>query len=141
MLLLVNNGNNGVNYNDGAVLDGKIIFETESAFERRTKYKKYRAYFPEPSAWEFPSSMDNMIRQWHSIAGVWRLMRLKETKTHNRYDRVGLFRPDVFYTQPISIMGGDNNNATGNEHAVIPSMMYNCTKWCGYNDRMFYGKY
>ena len=141
LLLLVNNGNNGVNYNDGAVLDGKIIFETESAFERRTKYKKYRAYFPEPSAWEFPSSMDNMIRQWHSIAGVWRLMRLKETKTHNRYDRVGLFRPDVFYTQPISIMGGDNNNATGNEHAVIPSMMYNCTKWCGYNDRMFYGKY
>jgi hypothetical protein len=139
-LFLLVNGNNGGNKDDGAILDGKIKFETESDFARQRNYKKYRNYFPKSSAWEFPSSMDNMIRQWHSIAGVWRLMRIKETQIHKRYDRVGLFRPDVFYTHPISIMG-DNNNATENEHAVIPSMMYYCTRWCGYNDRMFYGKY
>ena len=34
------------------------------------------------------------------------------------------------YTHPIDIFDGD---------AVIPSMMYICMVWCGYNDRLFYG--
>ena len=149
LFLLVTNGNynssssstdNHINDQQQAILDGKIIFETEDDFERQRDYKKYRDFFPNPSAWEYPTSMDNMIRQWHSIAGVWKLMRIKETQNHHRYDRVGLFRPDVLYNHPINIMGADDENGKY-EQAVIPSMMYTCTLWCGYNDRMFYGKY
>ena len=125
---------------DGVVDNTRIVFETESDFANKVKYKKYRNYFPEPSAWEYPTSMDNMIRQWHSIESVWTLLRLKETENHNRYDRVGLFRPDVVYTHPITIINNNSSNTTHKEErAVIPSMMYKCTKWCGYNDRMFYG--
>ena len=74
-----------------------------------------------------------MIRQWHSIQQVWSKMAAYEDSLYKRYKRVGLFRPDVYYTHPIQI----DDNA---EVAVIPSMMYKPTLWGGYNDRMFYGK-
>ena len=38
-----------------------------------------------------------------------------ETNRQIKFDRVGFFRPDVFYTHPVPI--GDND-----ELAVIPSM-------------------
>lgn len=107
-----------------------IMFETESDFQRQRNVSYYRTLFPRPSYWDYPASMDNMIRQWHSLHQVWGLMESHEESVQKKYSRVGLFRPDVLYTHPINI---------GSEDAVIPSMMYEPTQWGGYNDRMFYG--
>lgn len=95
------------------------------------------------------TSIDNMIKQWHSIDKVWKLMvsrgsirfnedikhmneRLGSDKNVNVekdfYERVGLFRSDVVYTHPIVISHGA---------AVIP----NFGQFKGENDRMFYGLY
>jgi hypothetical protein len=93
------------------------------------------------------TSTDNMIKQWHSIQGVWDLMEScspAPTVTNGTngpvttpyYKRIGLFRLDVFYPEPISI-------ADSQEVAVVPRFM-----WPGYrpgyflyNDRMFFGSY
>jgi len=64
-----------------------------------------------------------MVKQWHSIERVWNLM----LQADRNYTQVGLFRSDVFYTNPINIFDGD---------AVIPQMAS-----CPVNDRMFYGKF
>lgn len=111
----------------------KIMFETEEDFQRQRDVEHFRKFFPKPSAWSYPASMDNMIRQWHSVEKVWSLMETYEDTMHKRYDRIGLFRSDVFYTHPIPI-----NNSS--EVAVIPEMMYKVTMWGGFNDRMFYGQ-
>lgn len=84
-------------------------------------------------------SHDNMIKQWHSIQGVWDLMKQHEVEIWKQFGRtvnvpdhyykqIGLFRSDVYYTTPIHIF--DSNAATAN-FALHQ----------GYNDRFFYGTY
>ena len=73
--------------------------------------------------------MDNMVKQWHSIEQVWNLMEEAENKLNIHYERVGLFRSDVLYANPIDIMDG-------NDDAVTP--MFASSRA---NDRMFYGSY
>jgi hypothetical protein len=109
----------------------ELYLDTEDDFQRRRNVSYFRQFFPRPSFWEFPASMDNMIRQWHSIEGGWNLLQEYERKIMNRYSRVGFFRLDVRYTHPIAI----NNE----EAAVIPAMMYAQQIPRGVNDRMFYG--
>jgi len=109
----------------------KLRLDTEDEFQRRRNLTYFRQFFPKPSAWEYPVSMDNMIRQWHSIEGGWKLLEKYEKKTASRYDRVGFFRLDVKYTHPIPI--------NTEETAVIPAMMYPQEIPRGINDRLFYG--
>ena len=109
----------------------ELLLETEDDFQRQRNVTYFRQFFPRPSAWEYPTSMDNMIRQWHSIESCWKLMESYEKKTWRRFDRVGFFRLDVKYTHPINILT--------NETAVIPPMMYEQIKSTGINDRLFYG--
>lgn len=112
-------GDGSININDVYLLLGKhkeginghLVMDTDGQFKQQYDLKHYRKLIPTPSAWK-PDSMDNMIRQWHSIERV--------------------FRPDVLYTHSISITDPI-------EKAVIPKMMYKQTKWGGINDRMFYG--
>ena len=108
------------------------VLETEEEFQKERNITQFRRLFPRPSAWEYPISMDNMVRQWHSIEKVWLLMNAVEQKEKQKYDRVGLFRLDAKYTHPINIMT--------TEVAVIPAMMYESrNKVSGINDSMFYG--
>lgn len=113
----------------------KVMIETKEDFQMQVNASFYHQFFPTPSAWEFPRSMDNMIMQWHSIAKVWELMVAHEKRVRKRFDRVGYFRLDVIYTHPIPFSDGGEQ-----EQAVIPSMMYEPTVWGGLNDRMFYGR-
>lgn len=69
-------------------------------------------------------SHDNMIKQWHSIDGVWNAM----LDTRVNYQQVGLFRSDVYYTKPIDIFDAQ---------AAFPNFAHHG----GYNDRFFYGRY
>jgi hypothetical protein len=84
----------------------------------------YRSVFPYEEPWIYPTSMDNLIKQWHSINQVWRLM--EDSKVD--YQRVGLFRLDVLYVHEISISERE-------DVAVVPDFR----KSGGMNDRMFYG--
>lgn len=113
-----------------------IQFESEEDFQNKRGVGYYRNLFPKPSSWEFPTSIDNMIRQWHSLERVWAKMEVAEENIEKRYNNVALFRLDVLFTHPISIDVCRN--------AVIPRLMYKPTprdsSWGGYNDRFFYGK-
>lgn len=115
----------------------QIMLETEEDFKRQRDVEYYRTVFPRPSRWIYPSSIDNMIRQWHSIEKVWSKMEAHEEKRQERFDLVGLFRLDVLYTHPIFL--GDASGV-----AIIPLLMYKPSRtkhsWGGYNDRSFYGK-
>eukprot|EP00578_Thalassiosira_sp_NH16_P025891 CAMPEP_0181089152 /NCGR_PEP_ID=MMETSP1071-20121207/7153_1 /TAXON_ID=35127 /ORGANISM="Thalassiosira sp., Strain NH16" /LENGTH=668 /DNA_ID=CAMNT_0023171087 /DNA_START=115 /DNA_END=2121 /DNA_ORIENTATION=+ len=117
--------------NNETKLDTYLAMDTEELFQNTHNLEYYRKLIPTPSAWK-EDSMDNMVRQWHSIQQAWKLMRDEEGKKGWKYSRVGLFRPDVLYTHPISI-------ANPIEKAVVPKMMYTNTMWGGTNDRMFYG--
>ena len=110
--------------------EDNIKIETEASFHNEHDVDMYRSYFLRPSSWKYPTTIDNLIRQWHSIASVWKLMVEHEQKYQFSYDRVGLLRPDVRYEHPVNITRGQ---------AIIPTMMYKCPNWCGYNDRLFYG--
>lgn len=110
-----------------------ILFETEEEFQLQRNISYYRSFFPKPSTWDYPASMDNMIRQWHSIEQVWTLMETFEAQKNQRYDMVALLRSDVLFTHPIML-----NKSLG--RATIPQLMYHPNLWGGYNDRMFYGR-
>merc|ERR1719464_2281026 len=81
-----------------------------------------------------------MIKQWHSIQGVWDLMRDHErlinfygkqenmNETSAYYDQIGYFRSDTYFPNPINIYEHD---------AGVPDFGH----WLnGINDRLFYGK-
>eukprot|EP00584_Thalassiosira_punctigera_P013271 CAMPEP_0172566218 /NCGR_PEP_ID=MMETSP1067-20121228/111018_1 /TAXON_ID=265564 ORGANISM="Thalassiosira punctigera, Strain Tpunct2005C2" /NCGR_SAMPLE_ID=MMETSP1067 /ASSEMBLY_ACC=CAM_ASM_000444 /LENGTH=242 /DNA_ID=CAMNT_0013357277 /DNA_START=520 /DNA_END=1248 /DNA_ORIENTATION=+ len=112
----------------------KIMLESEEEFQIRRNVHHYRSLFPRPSSWDYTASMDNLVRQWHSIEQVWAMMETFEEDNHQRYDIVGLLRSDVLFTHRISI-----NESLGG--GVIPQSMYKTYhSWGGYNDRMFFGK-
>ena len=95
-------------------------------------------YFPWKSNWK-NLSMDNMIKQWHSINASFSLMESHARSHAITYERVAMLRNDVLYVTPIDIYLLDNLNATvdiDNNHFVMPP-------FCQYpiNDRMIYGPY
>ena len=102
-------------------LTESVVMDTDDAFHASHDVKYYRAYFPKNRGWQFPESMDNMVKQWHSIARVWELMESNELTLGVTYSRVGLFRLDVQFKNNIYMNDGD---------AVEPK---------GMNDRLFYG--
>ena len=114
--------NTKLNINEVFLLTQNATLErVEDFWElRNDTVLRFRTMFPEGLGWDYPSSMDNMVKQWHSLEKVWE-------QKNNTYEQVGLFRSDVFYITPINISNGD---------AVMPRF------GCGdhSNDRMFYGK-
>lgn len=98
--------------------------------------KGKQVYFPHRSNW-VNVSLDNMIKQWHSINGVFDLMK-GYAQTHNiEYTRVGMLRNDVVYLTPVDIMRIDNGTFdVNNEYFVLP----NFAKY-PISDRMIYGPY
>jgi len=98
-----------------------VVMETEDEFLKKHDLAYYRQF----NTWGYNSSMDNMIRQWNSIEGVWNLME----STGIRYDRVSFLRSDVFYASPIFPL---------DEHiyAAIPKVDFYPV-----NDRAFMGSY
>lgn len=89
-------------------------------------------------------TVDNIVRQWHSIQSVWELMEKEAEKLGVTYTRVGMFRSDVFFATPVAIdIDGYNNKssiamteANRIQEAVYPGFALHPV-----NDRMFYGNY
>uniref|UniRef100_A0A7S4ELH7 Uncharacterized protein n=1 Tax=Pseudo-nitzschia australis TaxID=44445 RepID=A0A7S4ELH7_9STRA len=154
-----------------------FVSDTNETFwkARESYIMKYRnaknadgkyTYFPyEELTYTYPSTIDNIVKQWHSVNAVWDAMEQQQHSNNNnnnngkkRYDRVAMIRNDVIYITPIDIYsvpgGGNNNNNNNNNNnkdankeknkhndnykhvSVIPSF----AKY-PVNDRMIYGPY
>ena len=119
------------------------------------------AFFPYAErTYEYPRTLDNIVKQWHSINSVWEAMENysigANTNRNNsdlkrfQYRRVAAMRNDVIFLTPIDIynipVAVKNASATvsqrsksdfsTNAAAVIP----NFAKW-PVNDRLIYGPY
>jgi hypothetical protein len=125
-----------------------ITMDTEEQFWtlRNATIQKYRntktrdgkrLYFPwKTNSYIFPTSIDNMVKQWHSIERVWQIMEQESHKLHVNYVRVAMMRSDVFYATPIDIMRVNKTHLsrTNVKEVVLPGFaMYPV------NDRMIYG--
>jgi hypothetical protein len=105
-----------------------VVMDTMDEFHAQhnlTFYRQLWGIHNEP--WIYPQSMDNMIKQWHSIEKVWDFMEAYSRNNSKSYSQVGLFRSDVLYLDNIHLF---------DSKAAIP-------KFASYpaNDRMFYGTY
>lgn len=79
-----------------------LVMDTDAEFHRARNITYFRQFFPIGMKWVWPAGMDNMIKQWHSIERVWAAM----TSSGKQYRRVGLFRLDCKYNDPIDISRG-----------------------------------
>ena len=105
----------------------QFTFDTEESFWttyrdlmkklRETKDKKGTLlYFPHADkSYHFPTSMDNIVKMWHSIQSSWNLMQSFEKENGLKYKQVAMIRSDVFYAAPLDIY-----NASDDRTAVIP---------------------
>ena len=101
-------------------MTNNVVTDTLKSVEAHIDFEYYHRTYTQ-SGGAFPYSMDNTLKQWYSIQRVWDSMP-------KRYNRVGLFRLDTLYTEPVNINSGN---------AVIPDFHH----WGGLNDRAFYGLY
>lgn len=105
---------------------------------RTTKAKngKY-LYFPyKEQDYVYPGTLDNIVKQWHSIDAVWTDMANFTAKV-GKYDRVAMMRNDVVYVTPIDIYDTTKYGLDfSNEYMIIPD-------WANWpvNDRMISGPY
>ena len=69
-------------------LTPNVIMDTIEEFNAVRNLTHFREYFPHIRPWTYPTTMDNMIKQWHSIERVFSSM----SQSRIGYVRVGLFR-------------------------------------------------
>ena len=101
-------------------MTSNVVVDTLNSVEKHIDFDYYHRTYTQTNG-VFPYSMDNTLKQWYSIQRVWDSMSKK-------YERVGLFRLDVVYTESVDLRNGE---------AVIPDFPH----WGGLNDRAFYGLY
>lgn len=94
-------------------------------------------YFPYNAKTYEKSSLNNIVRQWHSIEFAFKLMDVTARQMGVQYTRVGMFRSDVVYMTPIDISLLDRGvTDSRNNHVVAPGFAQYPV-----NDRMIYGNY
>jgi hypothetical protein len=128
-----------------------IDFDTNESFweKRQSQLMKYRnarntngtlTYFPytEPT-YVYPDTIDNIVKQWHSIDAVWNLMEQEQKTKSQGYQQVATMRSDVIYITPVDIYATPNDATvgdSGSKMVIIP----NFAKF-PINDRMIIGPY
>ena len=103
--------------------------------KNRYKYFPYKAF-----AYKYPDTMDNVVKQWHSIDGVWKAMEshiLEHQEKKKKYDRVAMIRNDVLYVEPIDLYASEKGSNNENDCMLtIPNFANHPV-----NDRMVIGTY
>jgi hypothetical protein len=102
-----------INQNNTVIVS--ITYDTNETFWklREKQIMKYRntrnkdgtlTYFPytEPT-YVYPGTIDNIVKQWHSIDAVWNEMNNQQHKLNKSYKRVAMMRNDVVYITPIDL--------------------------------------
>jgi len=112
-------------------------------------------YYPfNQKSYEFPKTMDNIVKMWHTIQSSWNLMDSFANENNIRYEQVAMIRSDVMYVTSVDIYDGgckDNRCPIKNYYDLIviyPLFQYpngkvvipGFSKWKR-NDRMIYGPY
>jgi hypothetical protein len=123
-------------------------YDTEVQFwdKRRATIERYHhtmnadgkpAYYPYGAKTYTNSSLDNIVKQWHSIEYAFKLMDISAKQLGVTYSRVGMFRSDAMYLSPIDIALLDKNvTDSQNRHTVMAPFAR-----MPVNDRMIYGAY
>jgi hypothetical protein len=125
-----------------------IVKDTEESFQQQRgqqleKYMTIKAsdgkplYFPWMAKSYDKASVQNIIKQWHSISEVWRHMEETAVQLHKNYTRVAMMRNDVVYVTPFDIHQISNTTRdVHNNQVIVPN-------WARFpiNDRMVYGPY
>jgi len=167
--------NNNNNTTANAIATPKVAFvsDTNETFwnKREAVNQHYRTaknpdgnytFFPYgEQTYEYPGSLDNIVKQWHSINAVWDAMEeassRKGSSSNNnnkphQYRRVAMMRNDVIYLTPIDIYGVPVVDASETKAAKqqpqprddystnIASVIPNFAKY-PVNDRLIYGPY
>ena len=132
----------------------RIISDTDEQFwlQRNATVQKYRTtmdnttgkylYFPwKDRGYLYPLSLDNIVKQWHSVNAVFQDMEATcggQQQQQPCYERIAMLRLDVFYATPIDIYQIDSKGTkdTLNQFAVLPAFGKHPV-----NDRMIYGPY
>ncbi|KAG7343269.1 hypothetical protein IV203_021214 [Nitzschia inconspicua] len=113
---------------------GNLVEKYRTAKRNNGKF----LYFPsEEPNYVYPTTMDNIVKQWHSIETVWNEMERSAKMLNKTYSRVAMLRSDVIFIDPIDIYLIQNKKKDIlNQHITIPD-------WAGWpvNDRMVYGPY
>lgn len=144
-----------INVNEIYEMTNNVIMDTDEEFLIKRNISFYRQYFPySKESWEYPQSMDNMIKQWHSIESVWDFMDKAQqtyyssrtsttitTTSQSHYKRIGLFRIDLEYMNPINIFSSLPSQRNNDDNiAVLPDFGLSFPEH-ELNDRLFYGSY
>lgn len=95
-------------------------------------------YFPwKDKTYHYPTTLDNIIKMWHSIQESWNLMEHNARQQGFNYSRVAMLRSDVVYATPIDIFErGDGTLDFENKVAVVPAFAR-----FPVSDRLVYGPY
>jgi hypothetical protein len=94
-------------------------------------------YFPWlEQGYDFPNTIVNIFKMWHSIDRAWTLMEDYGRKHRIRYTRVAMLRSDVVYMTPLDIWGTGKVDEpdVNNEYVVVPAFARYPV-----NDRAIYG--
>ncbi|CAJ1951910.1 unnamed protein product [Cylindrotheca closterium] len=122
-----------------------IVNDTDASFREQRKYQLERyqetydkqgqkVYFPFKTVFR-PSSLDNLVKQWHSINSTFTMMEDYMKKHDINYTRVAMLRNDVMFLTSFNINMINNTEKTpDSKHFVLPGFaMFPVT------DRMIYG--
>lgn len=125
-----------------------FVNDTEAEFQEKrgailAKYKTKTdpddggrlMYFPYKEKTWHNASLDNVVKQWHSIETAFQLMEITGRQLGVEYSRVGMFRSDVLFVKPIDMaMLGQDAFDSQNRFVVVPGFAQYPV-----NDRMIYG--
>ena len=87
-------------------------------------------------AHQFPITVDNIVKMWHSIEQAWNLMESHARQENIQYTRVAMLRSDVVYMTPIDIWETEKMGVRdrANNVAVIPGTF--SALFCNPSDRL-----
>lgn len=112
-----------------------LIEKTRTVKDSEGKY----LYFPwKARTYTHPTTVDNILKMWHSIQSSWNLMDQYAVEYTIAYTRVAMLRSDVLYVTPIDIYRIDEHSAVDadNRYAVVPAFGRHPV-----SDRIMYGPY
>jgi len=111
---------------------GDAIKKYETTKDENGKY----LYYPwKARTYHYPTTLHNIVKQWHSIEAVWNHMEATSKRLGKTYERVAMLRNDVMYMTPVDIYELEHEKYDfDNRHAIIPDFAR-----FPVNDRMIYG--
>ena len=110
-----------------------IVSDTEDSFQKQRgdQLEKYMntvgpdgkpLYYPWMAKSCDKRSIENFVKQWHSMSQVWTAMEQGAARLKRNYTRVAMLRNDVLYVTPLDIYQVSNTSRDdANRQVVVPN--------------------